>query len=137
MPLDEFVTKYIVIPGNTVDGLVRIFCSIVNQCRSQCTFFRGQWHIPKYTGFNRIVRQRTTQEVEASRTAHPTDSNELRDLMQAGQQSLTRFMSGIPQVADSHTFMTTPDISVRPEDQPQITTPGDVLLDNVCREVPL
>ena len=97
-------------------------------------YARGQWLVPKFSGIRRIKRQRQTQMYRQERALEVPDQAVLKDRVQAAETNLNRYfgMMATPLTADPQ--YKHGEISARPEDQPQLLLPTDVIGDAIARE---
>ena len=112
------------------------FMEIVNACRDECLYRRGQWLIPKFAGVTRTKRRRTTEQIECTRTANIQNQAQLDSYVASGMERLARLNESIP-VSVMSAVAPMPLAQVRPCDQPKRPNNPGVLLQSISREARL
>ena len=96
------------------ERILKEWTAIVESQRDECLWRRNQWLIPRFEGVHRIKRQRTSQEILASRHASITDSSQIAKLWSAGEASLQQFGASIQATVATGTHVEGPSLHVRP-----------------------
>ena len=117
------------------ERILKEWTAIVESQRDECLWRRNQWLIPRFEGVHRIKRQRTSQEIMASRHASITDSSQIGKLWSAGEASLQQFGASIQATVANGTHVEGPSLHVRAGDQPVQLPTRDVIFGDVEREV--
>ena len=124
------------IRGIPVETIRRDFQQIVELCRSECKFVRGQWLIPKFGGLQRLQGTAAEQRADTSRSATIDSSEQLRQLQGQSTRLLDQYTRAFVSTPGTDILPDNmPEITANPADQPRAPTPVDVLGSAVTREV--
>ena len=132
---DDYYDRNIRRPGETDQTVRMSWQGIIDTNQANCLWHRNQWHVPKYCGLEGRKRKANFNDISVTRKAKAEDPNVLMSMLAAGRNSLQRFAAGIRPSMCAKQLGTDPEVTSRPEDQPQIVPAADIMCAAVAREV--
>jgi len=129
-----FYMRNIKVPGATDATVLAEWNNIIDVQQHHCIWARGQWNVPRFKGLERRKRQRTENEICASRSATIEDAETLQQRWQAGLGNINRFHNSIMDVQAPRPSNQPLVPDLRPEDQPSLPPVQNVVHEAIARE---